>query len=170
MTRCGNFYGGGDLNFNRIVPGTIRSVLDKKPVIIRSDGSFVRDYLYIEDAVDAYLLLAERMDERDIHGEAFNFSCERPISVLELTELIARLLGATTKPQILNQATNEIPRQYLSAKKAREVLGWQPLWSLEEGLRRTIAWYEEFLRPSRDQAHHNELRSVVVKERERDGI
>jgi CDP-glucose 4,6-dehydratase len=145
VTRCGNFYGGGDLNFNRIVPGTIRSVLESTPVIVRSDGSYVRDYLYIEDAVDAYLLLAERMDEQVIQGEAFNFSCENPITVVELVALIMQLMGSSEQPRVLNQATNEIPEQYLSARKAARLLGWRPQCVMEEGLRRTIAWYERFI-------------------------
>lgn len=145
VTRCGNFYGGGDLNFNRIVPGTIRSVLESTPVIVRSDGSYVRDYLYIEDAVDAYLLLAEKMDEQVIQGEAFNFSCENPITVLELVARIMQLMGSSEQPRVLNQATNEIPEQYLSARKAARFLGWRPQCVMEEGLRRTIAWYERFI-------------------------
>jgi CDP-glucose 4,6-dehydratase len=145
VTRCGNFYGGGDLNFNRIVPGTIRSVLESTPVIVRSDGSYVRDYLYIEDAVDAYLLLAEKMDEQVIQGEAFNFSCENPITVLELVARIMQLMGSSEQPRVLNQATNEIPEQYLSARKAARLLGWRPQCVMEEGLRRTIAWYERFI-------------------------
>jgi CDP-glucose 4,6-dehydratase len=146
ITRCGNFYGGGDLNWNRIVPGTIRSVLRGKPPVIRSDGSFVRDYIYAEDAVGAYLFLAEHLARKpELRGEAFNFSNETQVSV---TELVARILGmmrSDLKPEILNQATNEIRHQYLSAEKARRVLGWKPLFTLDSGLERTIGWYREFL-------------------------
>jgi CDP-glucose 4,6-dehydratase len=145
VTRCGNFYGGGDLNFNRIVPGTIRSVSNNAPPVIRSDGTLVRDYFYIEDAVEAYLLLAEKMEEnKEIHGEAFNFSNELQITVLELVEKILEVMGSNLKPEILNEATNEIKHQYLSAKKAKEILGWHSIYTLEEGLRRTIEWYREF--------------------------
>lgn len=141
VTRCGNFYGGGDLNFNRIVPGTIRSVLNNEPSVIRSDGTLVRDYFYIEDAVEAYLLLAEMMENKEIHGEAFNFSNELQITVLEMVEKIHEVMGSNLKPVILNEAANEIPHQYLSAKKAKEMLGWKPRYTLEEGLRKTIIWY-----------------------------
>ena len=145
ITRCGNFYGGGDLNFNRIVPGTIRSVLNKEAPIIRSDGSLVRDYFYIEDGVEAYLLLAEKMEKLGIQGEAFNFSNEIQITVLELVEKILKIMKSNLKPKILRETTNEIKHQYLSAKKAREILHWKPKYTLEDGLRRTIKWYEEFL-------------------------
>jgi len=145
ITRCGNFFGGGDLNWNRIVPGTIRSVLKGENPVIRSDGTYVRDYFYVEDGVYAYLLLAEKLAEnRELKGEAFNFSYERPMSVLEIVQLILRLMNSDLKPIILNEATHEIPRQYLSAKKARKTLGWEPVFTLEEGLRLTIKWYEAF--------------------------
>ena len=145
ITRCGNFYGGGDLNFNRIIPGTIRSILNSEPPVIRSDGSFIRDYFYIEDAVIAYLLLAEKMDDNSIHGEAFNFSNEIQITVLDLVNRIIKLMDSSLKPVILDEATNEIKHQYLSAKKAREMLGWKPIYTLEGGLERTIRWYRKFL-------------------------
>ena len=147
-TRCGNFYGGGDLNFNRIVPGTIRSIIRKEAPIIRSDGKLKRDYIYIEDAVSAYILLAERMSENpEIIGEAFNFSCENPISVLDLVNLILNLTNKNNlKPKILNKASNEIPNQFLCAKKAHELLNWRPKYSLEEGLKKTIKWYENFFK------------------------
>ena len=144
VTRCGNFYGGGDLNFNRIVPGTIRSVLNNERPLIRSDGTLVRDYFYIEDAVEAYLLVAEKMENKEIHGEAFNFSNELQITVLEIVDKILEVMGSNLKPVILNEATNEIRHQYLSAKKAKETLGWKPGYTLEECLARTIGWYREF--------------------------
>lgn len=146
VTRCGNFYGGGDLNFNRIVPGTIRSVLFNERPVIRSDGTLIRDYFYIEDAVGAYLMLAEKMAEIDINGEAFNFSNEIQVTVLELARQILKLMKNDLEPVIQNEAANEIPHQYLSARKAREKLGWKPLFTLGEGLKRTVEWYREFFK------------------------
>lgn len=146
ITRCGNFYGGGDLNWNRIVPGTIRSVLRGQRPVIRSDGRFVRDYFYVEDGAAAYMLLAERLAaDRSLCGQAFNFSNEMPVTVLALVEQILRLMGSGLQPDIRKEASNEIRCQHLSAARARQVLGWQPLFALEEGLQRTIAWYREFL-------------------------
>lgn len=144
ITRCGNFYGGGDLNFNRIVPATIRSVLRGEQPVLRSDGTMIRDYFYIEDAAHAYMTLAEKMDDTRTHGHAFNFSNENQISVLELTQRIIFLMESTAQPKILATAAHEIPHQYLSAAKARTMLGWQPRYSLDEGLRKTIAWYKDF--------------------------
>ena len=145
ITRCGNFYGGGDLNWNRIIPGTIRSVLRGQPPVIRSDGSFVRDYFYVEDGAAAYMLLAEKLaGSRELAGEAFNFSNQTQVTVLDLVGQILQLMGADLQPEVLSQASNEIRRQYLSAQKAHDILGWQPLFNLETGLRKTIAWYEEF--------------------------
>jgi CDP-glucose 4,6-dehydratase len=146
VTRCGNFYGGGDLNFNRIVPGTIRSVLFSEAPVIRSDGTLIRDYFYIEDAVGAYLMLAEKMADLSINGEAYNFSNEIQVTVLDLTKKILKLMKSNLKPLILDQASHEIPHQYLSAKKARRQLGWKPLFTLEQGLARTIRWYREFFK------------------------
>jgi CDP-glucose 4,6-dehydratase len=145
ITRCGNLYGGGDLNWNRIVPGTIRSVLRGERPVIRSDGQYVRDYFYVEDAAAAYTLLAEQLAKNpDLRGHAFNFSNETPVTVLELTRRILILMGSTLEPDIRDEATNEIRQQYLSAEKARRMLGWHPLFTLDEGLRRTITWYQEF--------------------------
>jgi CDP-glucose 4,6-dehydratase len=146
VTRCGNFYGGGDLNFNRIVPGTIRSVLNNERPLIRSDGTLVRDYFYIEDAVEAYLLLAEKMENKEIHGEAFNFSNELQITALEMVEKIIAVMDSNLKPVLLNEATNEIKHQYLSAKKAKSSLEWHPRYTLEEGLEKTITWYRVFFK------------------------
>lgn len=144
ITRCGNFFGGGDTNYNRIIPGTILSVLRHERPIIRSDGKFIRDYIYVRDVVDAYLLLAERMDEKSLHGEAFNFGLEKPISVIDLTNEILELMDATElEPEILNQASNEIREQWLSSDKARQRLNWKPEFGLTEGLRETIAWYQK---------------------------
>ena len=144
ITRCGNFYGGGDLNFNRIIPGTIRSILNSEPPVIRSDGTYIRDYFYIEDAVESYLLLAEKMDNRQIHGEAFNFSNELQITVIELVEKVLKIMGSKLKPIILGKASNEIKHQYLSSQRARKILGWMPKYNLESGLRKTIKFYIEF--------------------------
>ena len=145
-TRCGNFYGGGDLNWNRIVPGTVRSVLRKQQPVIRSDGQYIRDYFYVEDGAAAYALLAERLaTQAELRGQAFNFSNETQVSVVELVERILKLMESDLKPEILNQANNEIRHQYLSAAKARRMLDWSPAFTLDEGLERTIDWYREFL-------------------------
>jgi CDP-glucose 4,6-dehydratase len=145
VTRCGNFFGGGDLNFNRLVPGTIRSVIRGQRPVIRSDGKSIRDYFYVEDGAAAYLLLAEKLaSERDLIGHAFNFSNEVQITALEMVQSVLARMNSRLEPDVRNQATNEIPHQYLSARKARERLGWRPLCDLNEGLERTIAWYAEY--------------------------
>ncbi|WP_390624701.1 GDP-mannose 4,6-dehydratase [Anthocerotibacter panamensis] len=147
VTRCGNFYGGGDLNFNRLVPDTIRSAFREKPVVIRSDGTYIRDYFYVKDGVLAYLHLAEQMDRPEIWGEAFNFSNELQIPVLGMVRKILNLMGKThLHPVVLNQAQHEIKHQYLSAKKARQKLNWQPKYKLDEALLETIDWYRTFLK------------------------
>lgn len=144
-TRCGNFYGGGDLNWNRIVPGTVRSLLRGERPVIRSDGQFVRDYFYVEDGAAAYMLLAERMaGDASLHGQGFNFSNEIQVTVLELVDRITRLMGSTLAPDVRNEASNEIRHQYLSAARARRLLGWSPLFDLDGGLARTIEWYRAF--------------------------
>jgi CDP-glucose 4,6-dehydratase len=146
ITRCGNFYGGGDLNWNRIVPGTIRSVLRGERPVIRSDGQFVRDYFYVEDGAAAYMLLAQSLAEQpDLKGEAFNFSNELQITVLDLVQRILTLMDSPLTPDVRNETSNEIKHQYLSAAKARTMLGWAPLFDLDTGLRHTINWYREFL-------------------------
>lgn len=146
VTRCGNFFGGGDLNFNRLVPGTIRSVIRDEAPVIRSDGTFIRDYIYIEDVALAYKMLAEKMSEdAGLHGEAFNFSCENPVNAIDLVSKMLELMGREDlEPVIQGQASNEIPRQYLNAAKAKKVLGWTPRYSLDDGLRLTIDWYKHF--------------------------
>ena len=147
VTRCGNFYGPGDLNFNRIVPGTIRSIFNNEAPVIRSDGNYIRDYFYVKDGALAYIHLAEKMDDKKIHGEAFNFSNEIQVSVLELTKKILKLMEREDlKPKILNEAKNEIKHQYLSAEKARKMLGWKPKYDLESGLKETIEWYKQFFK------------------------
>jgi CDP-glucose 4,6-dehydratase len=145
ITRCGNFYGGGDLNWNRIVPGTIRSLLRNERPIVRSDGKFVRDYFYVEDGAAAYMLLAEKLaKDPSLRGEAFNFSNELQITVLDLVARITRAMGSRLEPVVQNEASNEIRLQYLDATKARTRLDWRPLFELEEGLTRTIDWYKRF--------------------------
>lgn len=147
VTRCGNFYGPGDLNFNRIVPGAIRSVLNNESPVIRSDGTYIRDYFYVKDGALAYIHLAEKMDDKKIHGEAFNFSNEIQVSVLELTNKILKLMKREDlKPRILNEAKNEIKHQYLSAEKSRKMLGWKPKYNLDSGLKETIEWYKQFFK------------------------
>jgi len=146
VTRCGNFYGGGDLNWSRLVPGTIRALVRGQRPAIRSDGRSVRDYFYVEDGVAAYLLLAEKLaTQPELRGEAFNFSYESKLTVLDMVGRIAALMGTDLAPDVLNDAPHEIPFQQLSADKAREVLGWQPGCTLDEGLVRTIAWYRDYL-------------------------
>ena len=146
ISRCGNFFGPGDLNWNRIVPGTVRSLLRGERPVVRSDGRFVRDYFYVEDGAAAYLLLAEAL-ARDpgLRGRAFNFSNEQPLTVLELVERLQAVLGSALEPDVRNEASHEIRAQYLSAARARSELGWAPLFSLEQGLERTVAWYRALL-------------------------
>jgi CDP-glucose 4,6-dehydratase len=147
ITRCGNFYGGGDLNWNRIVPGTIRSVIREERPIIRSDGTYIRDYFYVEDGAASYLALAEALAGKpELRGESFNFSNESPMTVVEVVDRVLKLMGSDLKPEIRNEATNEIRAQYLSAEKARTGLDWAPLFTMEEGLTRTISWYRDFFR------------------------
>lgn len=147
ISRFGNLYGGGDLNFNRVVPGTIRSILHGERPVIRSDGTPLRDYVYVKEAVGCYLVLARALDAEAVRGEAFNFGPERPLSVLEMAQTILRLSGRTDlAPEVLGAGPlkGEIQDQYLSHRKAREVLGWTPVYGLEEGLQETIAWYVDF--------------------------
>ncbi len=145
ITRCGNFYGGGDLNWNRIIPGTIRSILRGQAPIIRSDGEYIRDYFYVEDGAAAYMLLAEQLALRpELKGQAFNFSNEIQITVREIVESVIKLMKSNLKPEILNETSNEIRHQYLSAEKARRMLNWKPLFNLDQGLSMTIDWYKNF--------------------------
>ena len=145
ITRCGNFYGGGDLNYNRIVPGTIRSVLNNERPIIRSNGTYIRDYIYILDAVDAYLHLAEKMNNDEIHGEAFNFSNENQVTVLELVKIILKILKRQDlEPILIGKTDGEIKHQFLSAEKAKNILRWKPKFGLKKGLEETVNWYKIF--------------------------
>ena len=145
VTRCGNLYGGGDLNFNRLIPGTIRSALRNESPIIRSDGTFVRDYFFVADAVDAYLQLAECVPGDGFKGEAFNFGTETPLSVVEVANRILQVMDKThLELTILGQATNEIPRQYLDCTKARSLMNWKPRHDFESSLALTIDWYRRW--------------------------
>ncbi len=148
IARCGNIYGGGDLNWSRIIPGTIRSLLAGQRPIIRSDGKFVRDYVYVKDAAAAYLQLAEAVNRPEVLGQGFNFSPETALSVLEVVDAVRRLMDCShLEPDIQNTAKGEIRSQYLDSTKARSLLSWQPQYSLDEGLAETIAWYRQFLQP-----------------------
>jgi len=147
IARCGNVYGGNDLNFSRIVPGTIRSLMHGEPPEIRSDGTYIRDYIYVKDVARAYMQLAESLGDDNVNGEAFNFGTQRPIEVLELVAAIQKLMNLEEfKPVITSTARGEIENQYLDSGKAHQMLGWRPRYSLEEGLKETIAWYEEYFR------------------------
>ena len=159
VTRCGNLFGGGDLNFNRLIPSTIYAALQDQPPVIRSDGKFIRDYFYVRDAVEAYLTLAQRLPDDDLLGQAFNFGTETPIAVLDLVDRILALLDKTSlTPQVLNHATHEIPAQYLDCSKAQRMLGWQAQYTLDHGLCETIAWYRQWL----SRAHGAGMPSVRV--------
>lgn len=150
VTRCGNMFGGGDLNWNRLIPGSIRSMLAGQSPVIRSDGTLERDYIYVEDIADAYLLLAENMGRPEVVGQAFNFGVNRPYSVLEVVEALAGVMGREDlPPTILGEAgpDTEIPVQYLDSTKAERLLGWRPRFGFLDGLRQTCAWYEALLQP-----------------------
>jgi CDP-glucose 4,6-dehydratase len=145
VTRFANVYGGGDTNFSRLIPEAVSAALDGRPPILRSDGSPQRDFLFVEDAAAAYVAIAGGLDRDDVRGEAFNAGGGRPYAVGQVVAMIARLAGTDVVPRILGRGNpaGEIDRQYVDATKIREVLGWQPSVSLEDGLRRTIEWYRE---------------------------
>ena len=146
IARCGNIYGGGDLNWNRIVPGTFRSILRGEQPVLRSDGTFVRDYLHVDDIVSAYLLLGERSHEEQLKGEGFNFSDESPLTVMQIYKAICSAAGKPDlEPKILNAAAGEIKDQYLDSTKAHDVLGWKASVSLSEGLTKSWTWYRDLL-------------------------
>lgn len=146
VTRCGNFFGGGDLNWNRIIPGTIRSVIRNEIPIIRSDGKLIRDYIYVEDAVSAYMTLSQALTlDPSLRGEAFNFSNETQKTVYDLTLCIIKLLDSNVKPIIQGKNINEIKAQYLDSSKAKKILSWYPEFGFEEGLKKTIEWYKKYL-------------------------
>jgi len=152
VTRCGNFFGGGDLNWNRIVPGTIRSILRGERPVIRSNGKLVRDYFYVEDGAAAYMLIAQSLlaDSKILSGRAYNLSNEKPLTVIELVSLILREMNSGLEPHITSEASNEIAVQFLSAERARGELGWRPLFTLEQGLSQTIRWYRRFFGGTED--------------------
>jgi CDP-glucose 4,6-dehydratase len=147
VARCGNFFGGGDLNWSRLVPGTMRDLLAGRSPLIRSDGSLIRDYVYVEDGAAAYVSLAEALMERpdELRGRAFNFSLQQPLTVLEMLAHITKAMQADIDPTILGEASNEIPAQHLDSTAARDELGWRPDTGLDEGLRRTAEWYRAHL-------------------------
>lgn len=156
ITRCGNLFGGGDLNWNRLIPGTIRSILRGERPVIRSDGQYQRDYVYVEDGVAAYLLLASHLwRDESMRGQAFNFSNESRLGVLDMVHAVLRQMHSPLEPDVRNEAPNEIRDQYLSAELARTELGWRPEFTLEEALHRTIDWYRRHL----TGASHDEFRS-----------
>jgi len=145
IARCGNIYGGGDLNWSRIIPGTILSLLNNKRPVIRSDGKYIRDYIYIKDIVDAYINLAESITKKNIYGEAFNFSTESRMTVVEIVSKIRSIMNREDlEPQILNLNLKEIPEQSLSEEKAHEILGWYSKYDLEKGLSETVDWYKNY--------------------------
>jgi CDP-glucose 4,6-dehydratase len=145
IARCGNIYGGGDLNWSRIIPGTILSLLNNKRPVIRSNGKYIRDYIYIKDIVDAYINLAESITKKNIYGEAFNFSTESRMAVIEIVNKIRSIMNREDlEPQILNLNLKEIPEQSLSAEKAHEILGWYSKYDLEKGLSETVDWYKDY--------------------------
>lgn len=146
ITRCGNFFGGGDLNWNRIIPGTVRSLFRGERPVIRSDGRFVRDYIYVEDAVDSYLYLAEALRrDPELAGEAFNFATGKPLSVIEVVDAIRAEINSDLEPIILNEAFNEIREQHLDSSKAQKLLKWHARFGFQQGLPRTVEWYRDYL-------------------------
>lgn len=146
IARCGNVFGGGDLNFNRLVPGTIRSALAGTAPVIRSDGTYLRDYVYVRDAVDAYLTLGEALAAQRCWGEAFNFSTDQPYTVLAMTAAILQAVGRPDlEPVVLGEAGAEIRAQTLSSRKAHEQLGWSAAYGVEKGLAETVAWHRDYL-------------------------
>lgn len=146
VTRFANLYGGGDLNWNRLIPGTMRSVLRGERPIVRSDGTFKRDFIYVRDAVYGYLLMAENAHRSDVRGEAFNFGMDQPVSVLDIIENIIALSGKQNlEPVILDEVKHEIQDQYSSSDKVKEMFDWRPQFTLQSGLRETMDWYRNYL-------------------------
>ncbi len=144
VTRCGNIYGPGDFNYSRLIPDAVRCALSGKTFQVRSDGKFTRDYVFVDDIVNGYVLLAEQLEKKKLAGEAFNFSDENPITVLEFLDSLYKALGKEPDYKVLNIAKNEIKHQYLASGKARRVLGWEPRHSLQSGLRKTVKWYTDY--------------------------
>ena len=147
VARCGNIYGGGDLNWSRIIPGTIRALLSGERPVLRSDGTFKRDYVYVLDAVSAYLAMGEALDRPETHGEAYNFGPDKPTTVIEIVTALQKLMNREDlEPVILGTAKAEIKDQFLDSTKAERELGWTPHYTLEAGLRDTLAWYLDYLK------------------------
>lgn len=145
VARCGNIYGGGDLNWSRIVPGTIRSALREERPVLRSDGTYIRDYIFVDDVVDAYLMLAKAVDSGEARGRAYNFSTESKVTALEMMQAVLRVAGSEDlEPVVLGTATGEIKHQYLDSTRAKTELGWTARFTLDEGLDRTVEWYRSF--------------------------
>jgi CDP-glucose 4,6-dehydratase len=161
VTRCGNLYGPGDRNFDRLIPGTIRSIALGEQPVIRSDGKFIRDYFFVPDAVDGYLTIAENMHRPEVVGQAFNLSTMNKVSVLDLFNKMISLMSKNVTPLVLNQASNEIREQYLSSQKAEKLLGWRPRHTLDEGLRITIAWYMRYF--GKDMESRNVKLQTMLK-------
>jgi len=145
VTRCGNVFGPGDFAFSRIVPDTINSILSNKKFYIRSDGEFTRDYVYVDDITDGYILIAEQLEKKILSGNAFNFSYNHPISVFEMVKKIYKQAGMPLNIKVLNKVKYEIKHQYLSSKKARMILGWKPKYTIDTGLKQTLKWYKNIL-------------------------
>lgn len=166
VTRCGNFFGGGDQHFNRIIPGTIKSVLMNQRPTIRSNGLFIRDYIYVKDVVDAYLTLAEQMEEQQLAGQCFNFSTDEPFTVIEIVEHILQLMDMIhVVPLIQNNATNEIPAQHLSSDKAQKLLGWKAKYGVSKGLVETIEWYRAYFGVSLPLLEGEHLEKIINNHR-----
>jgi CDP-glucose 4,6-dehydratase len=147
VTRLANVYGPGDLNWSRIVPDTARALAHGERPVIRSDGTPERDYLYVEDAVDAYLAVADSLDKPAMSGRAWNVGWGRPVRVLDLVRTLTSVSGVPVEPDIRGEGVppGEIERQYLDSTAIREELGWEPAWELEDGLRAAWQWYREHL-------------------------
>lgn len=147
ITRCGNIYGGGDLNFSRIIPATIKAAIFNDNPVLRSDGTYLRDYIYVKDVVNAYMTLAENLESKTVKGQAFNIGTETPISVLKLVDKIVTLCEkGFLKTVIKNEAKHEIKKQYLDCQKIRRILGWKYKYDFDTGLKETISWYNNFLK------------------------
>jgi CDP-glucose 4,6-dehydratase len=144
VTRCANLYGGGDLNYNRLIPGIIKAIIQKKDFIIRSDGSMQRDYMYVKDGVDGYLKLGEKIDNPQIKGKGFNFGTETPLSVIDVFRKVKQILNTEINEQILGEAKGEIDKQYLGTQKVKELLNWYPQHTFEQGVKETFDWYNHF--------------------------
>jgi len=145
ISRLGNVFGPGDLNFNRIVPGTIKSIIENKNIVLRSDGKHIREYFYVKDAANSYIILAENMERKEILGNAFNLSSGEKMTVLEVVEKIKKSMKSDKIPKIMDTTKNEIRIQTLSTEKARKMLGWKPSYTFDKALPETIEWYKNFL-------------------------